>query len=688
MTAWRGRPDDPVWVRPALVALLVLTGAAYLWNLSASGWSNAYYAAAIQAGSQSWKAFLFGSFDASNAITVDKPPLSLWPMALSVRVFGLSSTSMLAPQALMGVATVGVLYATVRRAFGPLAGLLSGLALAVTPVATLMFRVNNPDALLTLLMTLAAATALRAVQDGRARWFAATGALIGFGFLTKQLQVLLVVPGMAAAHLLVGAAPLRRRVADLALAGACLVVAAGWWVAVVELWSEDSRPYIGGSQGNSVIELTLGYNGFGRLTGNETGSVGGGPAGAQPGFGGPVGPGVGVGRPAGPRWGETGITRMVDGEVGGQIAWLGPACLVGAVVGLWCTRRAPRTDLRRASLVLWTGWVAVTALVFSFMSGIFHSYYTVALAPGVAALAGIGASLLWERRRHPAAPAAMAATVVASAVWSRTLLGRAPTWNPWLADAVLAGGLVAGAALAVGVAWRWLPSRLGPVRSLVRATVGAASVVGVAVVLAGPAAWSVATIGQDQTGSLFVAGPAGLGGGPGGLPGGVPVGGVPRPPLGVGGRPVFRPPGGLPAPFPAGPTRPTIGGGGLLDAPSVSDDVVELLEQDADRFDWVAATTGAQMGAGFQLASGEPVLAIGGFNGSDPAPTLEQFQELVADGRVHWYVTSGVTGMASMGGSDAARDIAAWVDASFEPVSVGGLTMYDLSGAVAGDVTI
>ncbi|MEZ5322815.1 MAG: glycosyltransferase family 39 protein [Microthrixaceae bacterium] len=189
MSVWRPRPsDDPAWVRPACLGLLAATAVLYLWGLGASGWANSFYSAAAQAGSVSWKAFLFGSSDAANSITVDKTPLSLWPMALAVRVFGLHSWSILVPQALEGVAAVGVLYLTVKRWFGAAAGLLAGAVLATTPVAVLMFRFNNPDALLVLLMVAATYFLTRALEDGRTRWMIASGTMIGLGFLTKELR--------------------------------------------------------------------------------------------------------------------------------------------------------------------------------------------------------------------------------------------------------------------------------------------------------------------------------------------------------------------------------------------------------------------------------------------------------------------------------------------------------------------
>src|SRR5690349_5682241 len=179
--------------RLALGALLLATGLLYVWGLGASGWANAYYSAAVQAGATSWKAFFYGSFDAANFITVDKTPASLWVMELSARLFGVNAWSILVPQALEGVAAVGLLYATIKRWFGPAAGLIAGAALAVTPVAALMFRFNNPDALLALLLVAGAYALTRALENGRTWWLALAGAAVGFGFLAKELQAFLVL---------------------------------------------------------------------------------------------------------------------------------------------------------------------------------------------------------------------------------------------------------------------------------------------------------------------------------------------------------------------------------------------------------------------------------------------------------------------------------------------------------------
>ncbi|MBD0696051.1 glycosyltransferase family 39 protein, partial [Streptomyces sp. CBMA123] len=502
--AWRGRADDPRWVRPALLALLAATVVLYLWGLGASGWANAFYSAAVQAGSQSWKAFFFGSSDAGNFITVDKPPASLWPMALSVRLFGLSSWSLLAPQALMGAATVGALYATVRRRFSPLGGLLAGAALALTPVATLMFRFNNPDALLVLLLTLSAYGMVRAVETASTRWLLFTGAMFGFAFLTKTLAAFLILPAFAVIYLVVAPTGFWRRLRQTLLAGAAVLVAGGWWVAVVELLPASARPYVGGSQDNDFLSLTFGYNGLGRVDGNERGSVGGGgrmPAGLDL----PAGAGHNRG------WGQTGITRMFGSDIGGQIAWLLPAALILLVVGLWATRRYARPDTARAAFLVWGGWLVSTALIFSFMSGIFHQYYTVALAPAVAALVGMGVDGLWRARHRLPYALVLAGVLAVTAGWAFVLLGRSSNFLPWLRWAVLAGGLAAAVALVAGQLAGSFSGRVGARIASV------AGLVGLAAALGGPAAYAVDTVGTAHNGSIITAGPSvkGAGFGPG-----------------------------------------------------------------------------------------------------------------------------------------------------------------------------
>ena len=653
----RGPADDPRWARPALLAVLALTAALYTIGLSRNSWANDFYAAAVQAGTKSWTAFFFGSFDASGFITVDKTPASLWVMEISARIFGLNYWSMLVPQALAGAAAAGLLYAAVRRWFGPAAGLLAAAVLAATPVATLMFRFNNPDALLVLLMTAAAYAVTRATESGKTRWLVLAGALLGFGFLTKMLQAFLVLPGFALAYLVAGPRGPGRRLGQLAAGGAALLLAAGWWVAAVMLTPAADRPYVGGSTNDSILQLALGYNGLGRLDGNETGSVGFAGHGGGPAFG-----------------GAAGLTRLLSAEMGGQASWLLPAALIALAALLWGTRRAPRTDRTRAAALLWGGWLLVTGAVFSYMAGIIHPYYTVALAPAIAALAGIGAVQLWRVRDgwrgHEASwfgRGVLTAGVAVTAVWSYVLLDRTPSWLPWLRVVVLLAGLGAAGALLPR-----RPAAAGAARG--RLALGAVAVpLALVAALAGPAAYSVDTAATAHTGALPSAGPAtaaGLGG-----PGGA---GGPTGPGGQGGGAGFGSAGPAGAPGSAGAGGPGIRPGGNT---QVAATLTTLLRDGTAGYRWAAATVSSDSAAPLQLASGEPVMSIGGFNGTDPVPTLAQFERYVAAHEVHYFV--GANADSFGGGSGDAAKITAWVKARFRPETISGETIYDLASPVS-----
>ncbi len=662
----RGRQEDAAWVRPSLLGLLGVAALLYLWDLGASGWANAFYSAAVQAGSTSWKAFFFGSFDASNFITVDKSPAALWVMDLSARLFGVNAWSILVPQALEGVATVGFTYLTVRRWFSPAAALIAGATVALTPVAALMFRFDNPDALLVLLLTIATYATVRAIEAGKTKWLVLAATLVGFAFLTKMLQAFLVVPAFGLVYLVVAPVSLRRRIAQLAIAAVTMIAASGWWVAIVQLTPAADRPYIGGSQNNSILNLIFGYNGFGRLTGNETGSVGG--TGA-----------------AGSMWGPTGLDRLFNASFGGQVSWLLPAALILLVAGLAFTLTRGRTDRTRAALLLWGGSLIVTALVFSLAAGIIHPYYTVALAPSIGALVGIGSVLFWHERSRLWARLVLAAAVAATSFWSVVLLERSPGFAPGLATAVGVVGVAAAIAI-VGI----------PL--LHRAVVAVVLTAGMLAAFAGPAAYTISTVLTPHSGAIPSAGPAvtaantggspgGFGGGlagrggargfPGGFGGGGFGGGFP----GAGfGNPGGFTGGGFAIPRSAGGGGFGGGGGSFLNASTPGAALVKLLETNASHYSWVGATIDANSAAGYQLATEEPIMAIGGFNGTDPAPTLARFEQYVAQGRIHYFLGSG-GGFG--GGSGTSSEISRWVEQHFTATTVDGVTVYDLTQPAA-----
>jgi 4-amino-4-deoxy-L-arabinose transferase-like glycosyltransferase len=668
----RGRAEDPAWARMAFVGLLVATAIAYLWNLTASGDANSFYAAAVQAGTKSWKALFFGSLDSSNFITVDKPPASLWVMALSGRIFGFSSASMLVPQVLEGVLAVGLLATSVKRWFGNGAGLLAGAMLAVTPVAALMFRFNNPDALLVCLLVASAYCLVRALEGGSTRWMVGVGTLIGFAFLAKMMQAFLVVPGFALVYLIAAPTTVRRRIGQLLAGGAAMLVSAGWWVAIVAAWPASSRPMIDGSSDNSILNLIVGYNGLGRLTGSGGGPGGGGGGGNFS--------------------GEPGVLRLFNDLMGGQASWLLPAALLVVVAGLAWRLRAPRTDRTRAAILLWGSWLVVSGLVFSLSAGVIHTYYTVALAPAIAALVAIGAALAWRRRDVFAARALLALGVVVTAIWAIVLLGRTPSWEPWLVPVIA----VAAGVSAVGLL---MPARM------VRRLSAAIAVIALVAGLAGPVAYSAQTIGSAHTGSVPSAGPSSAGGGgPGG--GAFARGGAGTFPSAGGG---FSAPGGGTRPsgggafsrsgrgaFPGAGEGPARSGGssraaGVTGGPgndAVSSALVTALKSGASGYRWAAATSGSQSAASLELATGGvPVMAIGGFSGQGGNLSLAQFEAYVKAGDIHYYIASGGGGgfgggAGGPGGGSSTSAITSWVKAHYRAEKIGGQTVYDLTQAL------
>ena len=619
LTAGDLPPGRPRWERPALLALLAGTAVLYLWGLGSSGWGNDYYAAAAQAGTQDLTAWLFGSHDAGNSITVDKPPAALWVMALSGRLFGFSAFTMLLPQALMGVGAVGFLFAAVRRVGGPGAGLIAGAALALTPVAALMFRFNNPDALLVLLMVAAAYFVVRATENGSTRWMALAGSALGFAFLTKMLQAFLVVPGLALAFLVAAPIGMWQRVWKLMVGAAAMIVSAGWYIALVELWPAGSRPYIGGSSSNSLLQLALGYNGIDRIAGG--GQPGGG-AGEHGGFGGAGNIFFG---------GAPGIGRMFGQSMGTEVSWLLPAALIGLIAALWLTRKAGRTDRVRASLLLWGGWLLVTAAVFSFMDGTIHPYYTVALAPAVAALVGISVRELWQIRDRLWSRLVMAAMSAVTGVWAFVLLDRTPDWMPALRWVVLVGSVVVAVMVAAGAQ-----------RKGTQIAVLAAGAILFAV--AAPAAYAVQTVATAHNGPISTSGPSK--GDAFGLPGG----------------------GG-----PGGPGRPGGPGGRMADNAALAELVGGLDNR------WAAATIGSMGASSLELKSGASIMAIGGFTGGDNSPTLTQFQHYVANHEIRYFIEGEHFGPPGHRESGAASEITDWVKQNFTAGDVGGSTVYDLT---------
>lgn len=681
----RGADEDPNWARPALFGLLAFTAALYLFNLSNSGYANEFYAAAVKSGTKSWTAWLFGSLDSANAITVDKPPASLWVMGLSARLFGFSSFSLLLPQALMGVGTVALTYGAIRRWHGHAAGLAAGTLIALTPVAALMFRFDNPDAMLVLLMTAAVYAIVRTVDalspKTALKWMVGAGLLVGFAFLTKMLQGLLVLPTLGLVYLVAARFNLKTRILHLLAGLVSVIVGAGWFIVLADLWPSASRPYIGGSTNNTLWDLAIGYNGLGRIFGGQgNGGGGGGMGGSNSGFG-----------------GTPGLLRMFNSAFGAEISWLLPAAIILLVAAAVSRGKAPRTDRVRAGVILWGSWLVVTAACLSMMQGTVHPYYVIALAPAIAGSVALGAREVLTRSSSLIWRCVAAISIIVTAVWSfRLLATTAGNWMPalrWI-TVILA---VIGACLFVAAgAWEGQRARKITTSALIVATLAS---------LGGTSAWTFATAAQGHSGSIPTSGPV-AGGGMGGGMGSAPTGGTSATTKQSGTKPSgtvpsgTKPSGSAPsgtassgstntgtAPTPpsgsaqsAGAGAQSANAGGTAQGGqggSSNAALVKLLNATDSR--WSAAVIGDQTAAGYILNSDTAVLSIGGWSGTDNNVTLAQFQAYVKSGDIHYFIAGGGMGGGPGGNTGSSSAITAWVKAHYKATTVGGLTVYDLT---------
>jgi 4-amino-4-deoxy-L-arabinose transferase-like glycosyltransferase len=795
-----GRPSDPRWARPAMWAVLVLAALLYSWDLSRNGNANAFYAAAVLSGTESWKAFFYGSLDSASFITVDKPPFAFWVMDISARIFGYNSWSLLLPQAAEGVAAVAILYAAVRRSVASLTGkrgayvaaLIAALALTVTPMVVAIDRDDNPDTMLTLLLVIGAWGLLESLRagradpdgpggpDGQARkghpllWLMVSAVAFGLAFNTKMLEGFIALPILPIVYWIASKARLRTRLVRLTAAGGVLAVVTLSWMTIVDLIPKTSRPYVGSSANDTVWNLAVGYNGFGRITGGGAGFGGAGGvgprtspvtgAGTAAGTGGGAGNFAGfahrAGGGAGGFGGQSGIGRMFASTLGGQISWLIPFAAIALIAAILLIGRRPRTDLARAGVLVFGGWLLLEFVVLSFQQGTQHPYYTSAMAPPIAALTGIGVVALYQAyRRSDWWSLALPVAVAITGIWAFVLLRRTPSWNPWLAWTVAGATVVAVLALAAGwlrsggaaarvsrpgglgarnealarwqparqdeetTAWqptrqaseqdRWQPAGPGegqtaweptgrcegqagqqaggrddatagqqaadgpdeavagqqadgrdeaaagradrPVRSRGR-LLALAGVAGLIAVLAGPAAYAVTPLSQTISGSNPLAGPT-AGGGAGGFGGGF---------AGFAGRTGAGTYGGYGAGRAGtGATGRGAGAGLALGGAGgqTSTELIDYLKAHRDGATWLVAVQGSSAAAAIILQTGGlPVMAMGGFRGTDPAPTLAQLEQYVKQGKLH-YVLTGGGGLGGFGGrAGGSSSVTSWVE--------------------------
>jgi 4-amino-4-deoxy-L-arabinose transferase-like glycosyltransferase len=668
-----------VRARPELVGVLGIAAVLNLWGLSINGWANTFYSAAVRSMTTSWHDFLFASLDKAGLMTVDKPPLALWVQALSARIFGVNSLSILVPQALMGVAAAGLTYDLVRRRFGRPAGFAAGIALALTPMTVAIARHNNPDQLLILCCVAALWFAVRALEDGRTKWLVWAGVCVGLGFETKMAVALFVVPGIALAYLWIAPRGRLTALRQLTLGGVAMAVVGLAWPLMVTLTPAADRPWISGTSDNSIWSLIFNYNGLGRVTGQTgaPGAVGG------RGGGGAFGSAFG---------GSTGVLRLLQSGLGDQAGWLiGFAIVAG--LGLLVVSRLRRSDPRSGWLIAVGGAFAVSAVVFSYASGIFHPYYVSFLAPWMAMLvgAGVGQALSGERSGRIVGPLA----IVAGAVTELVVLGNMNGSLSWAKPLVIVVAIAGAVALAIKLSPR--------VRMIALA-------VTVAALLAAPATWATETLGHATSSTFPTGGPASTatdgpgGGGPGGrhFPGGgfggPPSGGAPgAAPQGSAGaasgggvQSLFGGSGsstGAGGGFGAG--RGGFGGGGMFGGNSASLQAAVT---------YAKAHGGGTIGVESQesaaasiITSGGNVAGLGGFSGRESTVSASWLAMEVRDGRLRWILGSSGQDTGGGGLRGDSRQGSASALATAEKVgrkvtfTSGGttVTMYDLQGKAA-----
>ncbi|WP_405728935.1 glycosyltransferase family 39 protein [Streptomyces sp. NBC_00028] len=671
----------PVWGAPVALGVIMLVATAlYGWSLGSLGWGNGFYSAAVKSMGKSWTYFLFGSYDPAGVVTVDKPPAALWPQVVSSKIFGLHGWAVVLPQVIEGVAAVFVLHRTVRRWAGELAALLSALVLTLTPITVAINRDNNPDTLLVLLLVSAAYALTRALQaESRTGtwWLCASGFLIGCGFLTKMLAAWLVVPAFAVAWLAGASGAWIARVGRLLAAGAVLMASSLWWVAMVALWPGD-RPYIGGSEDGSAWDLVVGYNGLGRVFGSSDGS-------SQSGSG------------VGQFGGAAGLGRMFNSQVGGQISWLLPACAVALTLAVVCAvlnRRGqlgPSVVLPASGWLLWGAWLIVCVGVFSAQKGIFHPYYTTQLAPAIAALCGGMLSALIRVHRAGAAwaPWVGAGAVAVTVVWAVVVIRRTPDWNGWLIWPVLLVGCAAIALLLFRRGGKLLLAGVAAAVVSMLVAPGAWAASTPASDTSNAMAGGNPTAGPSGSQSAFgfsgmpgqVSGgaqgssdmPSGMPSGMEGFPGGgagagqqgeQPAGGMPGMPSGMPGGDQGGLPSGMPSgvpsampeasggsgsgstaggqempSFPGGSGGMSGGFGGAGDSSLTSDQRKMLnyaVKHSPKARIKLAVSGGANAANAFILNSDETVIGMGGFVGSDDAPSVGQLKKWTTDGELRY----------------------------------------------------
>jgi 4-amino-4-deoxy-L-arabinose transferase-like glycosyltransferase len=602
--------------RLALGAILLLALGLRVWDLGRNGWSTEYYAASVRSMSENWHNFLFNAFDPTGFVSIDKPPIAFWIQVLSVKLFGFKVWSLLLPQVLEGVGSVLILHHLVSRRFGAAAGLLAALFLAVTPISVAVDRTNNTDSCLVLVLLLAFWAMSLAVERGSWRWLLAALALVGVGFNVKMLAACVVLPSFTALYLYAAPVGFRRRALQLAATGAVFAVIALSWCVAYDATAPSARPYVDGSSGNSMLELAIGHNGLERLLpvlAEDTGA--------------PTDAATRADRNrAASALGSyfrldhvpTGPLRLANPHLAGQVLWLLPLALFGAIAVLIRTGWRRPLPPPAVDVLLWLGWAATYAVVYSAADGIFFAYYLVTMAPPLAALAAIGCTTSSARDTWTSwlLPVALAATAGWQALIEAPYLSAFWDWRSWL-YAVMLGGTALGV---LGLAAATLRRSAGSL-PLAR-DVGTA--IALVALLVTPVAWALSTV--------------------------IVPSGIMSPAASLA---LLAPSDELRdlRPRNIDPPRPL---------PPKLLDFLGTHQQDAT---YLLAMTNSRFAAPLIIATGRPVLSIGGFNGNDPILTPERLAGLVTGKSLRYVLlTEPDTLERFFGAPTVQRPVTDWIE--------------------------
>jgi 4-amino-4-deoxy-L-arabinose transferase-like glycosyltransferase len=631
-----------LWESIGLFTIILFALALRLYGLERNGWGAEYYTAAVRSMAINWHNFFFCAFDPTGFISVDKPPVALWLQVAAVKLFGFHPLSILLPQVLEGVASVWVLFHLVRRHFSAAAALLAAVFLAITPVFVAVNRTNNTDSCLVLVLLLAAWALMKAAEEGN-RWLLLLSmSLIGLAFNTKMLAAFIVLPTFVLIYFVGAPRKWQRRFVDLTLAAVVLTATSLPWVLTYELTPADSRPFIGGSTKNSMLELLVGYNGIGRfvsrikqteITGNrpETARTDSEDMQRVDDASVPVEPRprnilarLFVNTPTGP-------LRLTAGQLAAQTGWLLPLAIMALLIGFFQSPFRRPFSPANLFLLFWFCWIVTYVVVYSSAGGIMHFYYLSTMAPALAALAGIGLASLWDYyRREGLSKLLLPATLLITAVWELYIQASALGWTfvvqvdrsgnllGWLHVVLIAGTIIAVLGLLL-ISLKHASNRVG------HALAAGALATGIIALLAVPAAWTLSSVLLPGQGVLPSADLYRL----------VSV------------------------------SRTDAYIRGRLGRTVNTSKLVSFLTANHNGERYLLATSTAQLAAPIIINTGEAVLARGGFHGLDPAVPPEKLARMVEAKQVRFVMLGDVAGVSRKMGADAAgKPTADWVRAN------------------------